>query len=208
MFKSKLLLSVTLASTLGLVACSTPTLPPSVMKGAHLTENGDYLYRIGNNDTLSVFVWNNADVSGDFPVSPDGKINMSLTGELKVTGKTPIEIEQVLTKELGNYIKSPKVTVQVKNASGTSMERIKLIGDAVSPRAIPYRNGMTLLDLMIAVGGLTQYADGNDAELMRVVNGELVTYPIKIESLIEKADLSKNVDLLPGDVIRIPEAWF
>ncbi len=195
-------------STLGLSACSTPKLPPSKMEEASLNEYGKYLYRVGTNDTVSVFVWNNPDVSGDYPVSPDGKINMSLTGSIEVVGYTTKQIENILNNRLAAYIKSPKTTVQIKNASGTTMERIKVIGDAVTPTALPYRNGMTLLDLMIAVGGLSPYADGDGAELMRMENGELKTYPINIESLLKDADLSENVDLLPGDVIRIPEAWF
>jgi len=204
--KSKSLL--TLGLCLAITACSSNKLPSSQLVEPLKTEEGKYIYRIGASDVVSVLVWNNQDVSGDFPVSPDGKISMSLTGTISVVGKSTEDVEKIITAAMSDYIKSPKVTVQIKNASGNTLERVKIIGDAVTPAAFPYKDGMTLLDIMIAVGGLSPYADGNDAELLRFENGKLTTYPLKIEDLMEDANLEENVDLLPGDVIRIPEAWF
>lgn len=197
-----------LGLSLVISGCSSNRLPASALVEPLKNEEGRYVYRIGTSDVVSVSVWNNPEVSGDFPVSPDGQISMSLTGTISVVGKSTVEVEKIISELISDYIKSPKVTVQVKNASGNTMERVKVIGDAVTPAAFPYKDGMTLLDVMIAIGGLTPYADGNDAELLRFENGGMVIYPLKIEDLLDDAELSENVDLLPGDVIRIPEAWF
>lgn len=192
----------------GLAACSTPQLPSSTLNGALKDAQGNYMYRIGTSDVLTVFVWNNQDISGDYPVAPDGKISMSLSGDLPVAGLSTQEVELKLSEALSQYIKNPRVTVQVKSASGSVTERVRLIGDAVTPSSQPYRHGLTILDLMISVGGLSPYADGNSAELMRIENGEVVRYRLRLQDLMENADLSANVDLLPGDIVQIPESWF
>jgi polysaccharide export outer membrane protein len=202
------LLLLAIPLLIGISACSTPQLPPSALNSALKDAQGNYMYRIGTNDVLSVFVWNNQDISGDYPVAPDGKISMSLSGDQPVAGLSTQEVEQKLTEALSQYIKNPRVTVQVKNASGSVLERVRLIGDAVTPSSQPYRHGLTLLDLMISVGGLSPYADGNSAELMRVENGKVVRYRLRLKDLMENADLTANIDLLPGDIIQIPESWF
>lgn len=193
---------------MGVTACATPTLPPSKLAYPAIDASGEYVYRIGSGDILSIFVWGNPDITGDYSVRPDGKISMALTESFVAAGKTVKEIEEQLTIELVDYIKNPKVTVMVKNAAGNMLERVKVIGEAARPASLPFRHGLTLLDLMIGIGGLSPYAKGNDAELSRVVDGEIVVYPLSIEDLMEDADMSANVDLKPGDVIRIPEAWF
>lgn len=208
MKKSLLMAMAMVSSALFLAGCSTPQLPPSKISSPSLDENGKYVYQVGSGDVLSVFVWSNPDISGDYPVRPDGKISVSLTDSFVVAGKTTKEIEKSLTSSLSEFIKTPKVTVMVKSAQGNASERVKVIGDAVTPTSLPYSHGLTLFDLMISIGGLSPYADGNDAELHRVVNGEIVVYPIKIEDLMSDVDLSNNVDLNPGDIIMIPEAWF
>jgi polysaccharide export outer membrane protein len=193
---------------LGISACSTTTLPPSKLASPAVDESGQYTYRIGSGDVLSVFVWGNPDITGDYSVRPDGKISMALTSSMVAAGKTVSEIEKQLTIELVDYIKNPKVTVMIKDAAGSMVERIKVIGEATRPASLAYRHGMTLLDLMIGIGGLSAYAKGNDAELYRVKDGKIIAYPLRIEDLMDDADMTANVDLRPGDVVRIPEAWF
>jgi polysaccharide export outer membrane protein len=197
---------LSLAAILG--ACASPSLPPSELRSGILDESGQYVYRIGTGDVLSVFVWGNEDVTGDYPVRPDGKISMALSGNLEAAGKTTQQLEDKLAEDLSEYIKNPEITVMVKSASGNMLERIKVVGDAVNPASLPYRHGMTVMDLMISVGGLSPYANGNRAILLRFVDGELKEYSLRLEDLMEDADLSANVDLKPGDVVRIPEAWF
>jgi len=201
-------LSCLFLSIAALSGCANIELPPSALNSAMLAEDGSYLYRIGTSDILSIFVWDNPDISGSYPVSPDGNINMALSGTLSVVGKSSRDVQDLLTAALGEYIKHPKVTVQITSAAGNTMERVKLVGEAVTPSSLPYLRGMTLLDLMISVGGLSPYADGNDAELFRVENGAMKVYPLRLSDLMKDADLTANVDLMPGDVIRVPEAWF
>jgi polysaccharide export outer membrane protein len=204
--KTSIILALILASMSS--ACSTKLLPSSQLRELSLTHDGAYLYQIGTNDILSVFIWGNPDLTGDYPVRPDGRISVALTGALIAAGLTTEQLEKTLEVALAEYIKAPKVTVVVKSASGFMPERVKLVGDAVKPASLPYMDGMTLLDLMIAVGGLSPYADGNDAILLRFENGELTEYPLRIYDLMSNADMSANVDLSPGDVIRVSEAWF
>ncbi|MEG3765063.1 XrtA/PEP-CTERM system exopolysaccharide export protein [Alteromonas sp. 14N.309.X.WAT.G.H12] len=188
--------------------CANNTLPPAMMQGAIVDSNGNYIYRIGVGDVISVFVWDNPDVSGDYTVRPDGKISMALTEAIPASGLTTEMLAEHMTEILKDYINNPKVTVIVKQASGSMSEQVKLIGDAVTPRALPFKQGMTLLDLMIQVGGLSPYADGNNATLIRIQDGDKKLYRVRIEDLMDDADLDANVDLMPGDVVKISEAWF
>lgn len=193
----------------GLVGCSSANhLPPSSVPTLAKDADGSYQYRVGTGDLLSVFVWRNPDVSGDYVVRPDGKISLALSSPVVASGKTTDEIAKDVATKLSEFIKEPQVTVIVKNATGNSTEQIRLIGEAVNPVAVPYRYGMTVLDLMIQTGGLSTYAAGNKAELTRQVNGESVVYKLRLEDLMKNADMSANVDLQPGDVVRIPESWF
>lgn len=188
--------------------CTSVVLPQSKMKSPAVNEYGAYVYRIGTGDIISIFVWGNEDISGDYSVRPDGFISMALTDAVIAAGKTAVELEEVLEKKLSSFIKNPKLTVIIKTAAGNLIEQVKVIGDATTPASFAYSKDMTLLDLMIKMGGLSRFADGNSAILIRIDDGKLVEYPIRIEDLMEDADLSANVDLKPGDVVRIPEAWF
>lgn len=188
--------------------CATNALPPATMQGAIVDVDGNYIYRIGAGDVLSIFVWDNPDITGDYTVRPDGKISMALTEAVPAAGLTTEMLAIKMTDILSGYINSPKVTVIVKQASGTLGEQVKLIGNAVTPQSIPFKQGMTLLDMMITVGGLSPYADGNNATLIRIRNGQKRHYRVRIEDLMNDADLDANVDLMPGDVIKISEAWF
>ena len=125
-----------------------------------------------------------------------------------MSGRTPTMLAREIEEKLATYINNPRVTVSVNGFSGPLSEQVRVIGEATNPRAINYTEHMTLLDLMIAVGGLTEFADGNDAKLIRVIDGRQTTFKIAIEDLISDGDISKNVDMLPGDIVIIPEAWF
>jgi polysaccharide export outer membrane protein len=188
--------------------CAIERLPQSSLKSSAVNSDGEYLYRLGTGDIVSIFVWGNPDISSDYSVRPDGKISMALTDALTASGKTTQELERALEEALSDYLLNPKVSVIVKNASGSLLEQVKIIGKAAEPVAMPYRQGMTLLDLMIRVGGLSPYADGNNATLIRITNNKSVEYPIRIEDLMVDGDLTENIDLKPGDIVRIPEAWF
>lgn len=203
--KRFLLTAVTLAMLSG---CSTPMLQQSALSKISVPDNGDYKYRIGTGDVVSVFVWRNAELGGDYVVSPDGRINIALSEPIMAAGKTTQELTEDVSASLSVYIKQPKVTIAIKQAVGSVSAQVRIVGAAATPVSIPYRYGMTLLDLMIQVGGLSRYASGNDAVVVRVVDNEPVEYEVRIDDLLDDADLTANVDLLPGDIVRIPEAWF
>jgi polysaccharide export outer membrane protein len=197
-----------LSAAVLLSGCASNVLPPSDVNNMTSVENGEYQYKIGTDDVLSVFVWHNPDISGDYAVTPDGKISMALTKPILAAGKTTEQLSNDLAKELSEYIKNPKVTVMIRSAVGSVSAKVRIVGDAVTPLSVPFHHGMTLLDLMIQIGGMSKYADGNDATLIRIEGGKPKEYEIRIEDLILEADLEANVDLKPGDVIKIPEAWF
>ncbi|MDO6763571.1 XrtA/PEP-CTERM system exopolysaccharide export protein [Agarivorans sp. 1_MG-2023] len=203
------LLSV-MALGLFLSACSNnlPTLP-SASVNPSLTENpADYKYLIGPGDELNIFVWRNPEISGTFIVRPDGMVSTSLVEDLEVSGKTPTELARLIESELAEFIRDPIVTVTVEGFIGPFSEQVRVIGEAFEPQAINYREDMTLLDVMIQVGGLTEYADGDNARLVRVVSGEQRSYNVRVGKLIQDGEIEANVDVLPGDIIIIPEAWF
>ena len=190
--------------------CSTSssTLPGASTYPSLTTSVSNYQYLIGPGDNLSIFVWRNPDISGSFVVRPDGKVTTSLVEDIEVSGKTPTALARQLETELGKYINNPRVTVSVTGFSGPMSEQVRVIGEATNPRSINYTEQLTLLDLMIAVGGLTEFASGNDAKLVRTVNGAQKTFDLNIDALIKDGDIQQNIDILPGDIIIIPEAWF
>lgn len=191
-----------------LSGCATQTLPTAQVRTSLTTNVNNYQYLVGPGDNLSIFVWRNPEISGSFIVRPDGKVTTSLVEDLDVSGKTPTMLAREIESELSKYINNPRVTVSVNNFSGPLSEQVRVIGEATNPSAISYTQNMTLLDLMIAVGGLTEFANGNNAVLVRVVNGEQKSYALNIETLIKDGDIGKNIDMLPGDIVIIPEAWF
>jgi polysaccharide export outer membrane protein len=135
-------------------------------------------------------------------------VSTSLVEDLKVSGKTPTQLARLIESELAEFIRDPIVTVTVAGFVGPFSEQVRVIGEAFEPQAINYREDMTLLDVMIQVGGLTEYADGDNARLVRVVGGEQRSYKILVGKLIQDGEIEANVDVLPGDIIIIPEAWF
>lgn len=192
-----------------LTGCSSNNTLPQATTRASLTTNIDnYSYLIGPGDSLNIFVWRNPDVSGSFLVRPDGQITTSLVEDIPVSGKTPTALARDLEEELGKYIRDPIVTVSVAGFNGPFSEQVRVIGEASAPRAVSYSEDMTLLDLMIQVGGLTEFANGDGAKLIRVVNGEQREYSVHLDTLVKEGKISANVDILPGDILIIPEAWF
>ena len=167
-------------------------------------------YVIGPLDQLQIFVWRNPELSTNVSVRPDGRITVPLIEDLAATGKTPTQLADDIEKALATYIQAPIVSVIVSGYNGPFAQQVRIVGQATKPAALPYRANMTLLDAMIAVGGLTEFAAGDRARLIRIdkATGQQREYRIKIESLIEDGKTSANVRLEPGDVIIIPESFF
>lgn len=166
-------------------------------------------YLIGAGDNLQIFVWKNQDLSTDVPVRPDGKITTPLVQDMQAQGKTPTQLAADLRQQLAAYIQDPVVTVVVKSfAAPANSAAIRVIGAAAVPKTVPYRAGLTALDVLIEVGGLNSFANGNGAQLLRREKGAYRSYPLHLKDLVSQGDLKANVDLMPGDIIRIPERWF
>ncbi len=165
-------------------------------------------YVVGPLDNLSIFVWRNPELSTSVTVRPDGRFSVPLIDDMVATGRTPTELARAIEKELGKYIQSPIVTVIVTSFSGPLAQQVRVVGEAAKPQAIAYRANMTLLDVMIAVGGLTEFASGNGARLVRSEDGRQREYSLRISDLLKDGDASANVSILPGDVIIIPESFF
>ena len=167
----------------------------------------DYLYKIGPGDSVSVTVWRNPELSMAVTVRPDGKITAPLIEDLPALGKDPTTLARDIEKVLSKYVRDPIVTVIVGGFVGPYPEQIRILGEASKPQSIPYRQGMTMLDLMITVGGLTDFADGNKASIIRTSEGGR-QYSVRLGDLIKRSDISANVDVKPGDILLIPQSWF
>ncbi|MDH5378219.1 MAG: polysaccharide export protein [Gammaproteobacteria bacterium] len=166
------------------------------------------LYVIGPGDGLKIFVWRNAELSGSVPVRPDGRISIPLVEDLVAAGKTPSVLAREIEKEMGRFVKDPLVTVIVTGFVGPYDKQVRVIGEAAKPQALPYKANMTVLDVMIAVGGLTEFASGNSAKIVRTNRGIQEEIDVNLEDLIGFGDISQNVGMLPGDILVIPETWF
>ncbi len=184
------------------------TLPPATFVSSDDIASEKYV--IGPLDELNVFVWRNPELSTKIQVRPDGMITTPLISDLVAAGKTPAQLADDIRSALSKYIDNPQVSVMVESFQGTFAQSVRIVGATEKPAALPYRANMTLLDAMIAVGGLSQYAAGNRARLIRHdrVTGKQVQYDLKIARLLKKGDISANVRLEPGDVIIIPESMF
>jgi len=193
-----------------LAGCATnyPLLPSSLGMPPSTTSPDRYTYLIGPGDSLNIFVWRNPEVSMSVVVRPDGMITTPLVEDLPVSGKTPTQVAREIEKALARFIKDPMVTVMMSGFVGPYSEQIRVVGEAAKPQALPYRQRMTLLDVMIAVGGLTTYAAGNHATIVRIVDGKQRQFSVHIDDLIKDGDITANVDMLPGDTLIIPESWF
>lgn len=168
----------------------------------------DYNYIIGPGDNLNVFVWRNPELSASVAVRPDGKFSTPLVEDLQASGSTPSALAREIEKKLAEYIRDPLVTVTVGNFVGQYQEQVRVVGEAAKPAAIPYRKDMTVLDVMIDVGGLTEFAAGNRASIVRLSGNGHEQYRVRLEDLIKDGDIEANVAMQPGDILIIPEAWF
>jgi polysaccharide export outer membrane protein len=165
-------------------------------------------YVIGAGDNVSITVWRNPEVSGSFPVRPDGKLTTPLVEDLQASGRTATELARDIEKALSKFIQQPVVTVIVTGFVGSYDRQVRVIGQAARPQALPYRRDMSLMDVLIAVGGVTEFAAGNRASIIRTVNGRQTTYGVRLNDLIKKGDISANIKMRPGDVLVIPESFF
>lgn len=165
-------------------------------------------YLIGPLDQLTVFVWRSPELSTEVTVRPDGRISTPLVEDMAASGKTPTVLAKDLEKALARYVRTPQVTVIVRDFSSTFEQQVRVLGEAQEPTALPFQSGMTLLDVMVAVGGLTEFAAGNKAVLIRGRGEDRQSYRVKLDNLLRKGDISANIAVLPGDVLLIPESKF
>lgn len=165
-------------------------------------------YLIGPLDQLEVFVWRAPELSTKVAVRPDGRISTPLVEDMVAAGKTPTQLAKDLEGALGRYVKTPQVTVIVSNFTSTFDQQVRVLGEAQKPIALPYQSGMTVLDVMVAVGGLTNFAAGNKSVLIRGQGEQRQSYRLRLDDLLRKGNISANVPVLPGDVILIPESIF
>jgi polysaccharide export outer membrane protein len=187
-----------------IAGCSTaPAYPNAPLQAA----TPDYNYLIGPLDNVNIIVWRNPDISMSVPVRPDGKITAPLVEDLPAMGKSPTKLARDLEKALSRYIRDPIVSVIVTGFNGPYSEQVRVVGEAARPQALPYRQNMTLLDVMILVGGITDFADGNRAVLLRSTDDNKL-YTVRLYDLLKRGDITANVDVKPGDVLVIPESWF
>jgi polysaccharide export outer membrane protein len=186
-----------------------PILPPSSRYGSKTANPDKFEYLIAPGDSLGIFVWRNPEVSQNVEVRPDGMISTPLVEDLPASGKTPAELARDIEAVLAAYIREPVVTVIVQGGGvGLYSEQIRVIGEAANPMALPYQEDMTLLDVMIVVGGVTEFAAGNKATILRVDDGKPKQFAVYLDDLLKDGDIYANVDMLPGDVLIIPESWF
>jgi polysaccharide export outer membrane protein len=167
----------------------------------------DYSYVVGAGDTLNIIVWRNPELSLSVPVRPDGKISAPLVDELVAQGKTSTTIARDIEKQLAKFVRDPVVTVIVTTFVGPFAEQIRVVGEATRPQFLPYRQKMTVLDVMIAVGGLTDFADGNGATIVRTSEGNK-QYSVRLKDLVRRGDVAANVEMRPGDILIIPQSFF
>jgi len=187
-----------------LAGCATQTAHPPAPREL---PPGDYAYKIGPLDTINVIVWRNPDLSIVVPVRPDGRISTPLVPDIVALDKTPAQLSADIEQALSKFIRDPVVSVIVTNFVGPTSEQIRVIGEAAKPQVLPFRSKMTLLDVMIAVGGLTDFADGNAASIFRVgEKGKL--YSVRVRDLVKRGDITANVEMAPGDILIIPQGYF
>ena len=172
-----------------------------------LAASSDYRYVIGPGDTVSIVVFRSPELSMVVPVRPDGKIAAPLVEDLPAIGKDSTTLARDIEKALSKFIRDPVVTVVVTSFVGPYSEQIRVVGEAAKPQVLSYKQKMTLLDVMIAVGGVTDFADGNAASILRTSEGNK-QYSVRIKDLLKRGDVSANVEMKPGDVVIIPQSWF
>jgi len=191
-----------------MISCaSSPPAAPATPASQTETKAPDSNYIIGPGDTLEVFVWRNQELSVTVPVRPDGKISTPLVEDMVAVGKTTPQLARDMEKVLSEYVRSPKVNIIVTNAA-SAYSLVKVVGQVQRPAALPYREGMRVLDAILAVGGLTQFAWGNRSRIVRQENGHETVIHVKLADLVNSGDVRENVLLKPGDVLVVPQSLF
>jgi len=185
-----------------LSACASPFPPAPANAG-----NADYTYVIGAGDNVNIIVWRNPELSMSVPVRPDGKLAAPLVEDVVAQGKTAVQLARDVEQVLSKYVRDPVVTVLVTGFVGPYSEQIRVVGEAAKPQFLPYKSKMSLLDVMIAVGGLTDFAAGNNATILRTADGNK-QYSVRLQDLIKRGDVSANVEMRPGDILIIPQSLF
>ena len=165
-------------------------------------------YQIGPGDALQIFVWDHADLSTDVQVRPDGMISTPLVEDLVAAGRTPTELAREIERILSEYVRSPVVTVIMQSFVGRPDQQIRVVGQAVEPQSLQFKQGMTVLDVMIVVGGLSEFAAGNRSKIVRNVNGKKLEIRVRLDDLLNEGAIEQNISVLPGDVLIIPESVF
>jgi len=167
-----------------------------------------YEYSIGTGDLLNIFVWGYPDLGESIPVRPDGRITTKLVEDVPASGRTPSDLAREIEKEYATFVTNPVVTVSLAEFSGSQNQQVKIVSPGSEARSIPFSNDLTLLDVLIEIGGLTEIADGNNAVLVRKEGDSPKNYSLRVDDLIRKGDITANVDIKPGDIVLIPERWF
>jgi polysaccharide export outer membrane protein len=193
--------------TLG-VAVTAVAQPADAAGGAPPAAVADNDYQIGAGDTLQVFVWRQPDLSVTVPVRPDGRISTPLIEDVVAVGKTPTQLAHEIEQKLSEYVRSPQVNIIVQKFVGTFSGQVRVLGQAAQAKSVPYRDGLTLLDVMIEVGGLTQYAAGNRSDVVRTEGAKSKKIRVRLNDLVNRGKIEENIPMKPGDVVIIPEAVF
>ena len=184
--------------------CASKSFPPAPAT----VDASSYTYVIGAGDNVNIIVWRNPELSMSVPVRPDGKVSAPLVEEVVAQGKTPVQLARDIEKVLGTYVRDPIVTVLVSGFVGPYSDQIRVVGAAARPQALQFKSRMTLLDVMIAVGGLTDFASGNSATILRTAESGSSQYSVRIRDLLRGGDVSANVEMKPGDILIIPQSYF
>lgn len=202
--RNYLTLLSTIVLALGLAACDGLSDPP-VLSDEEVLEQPDY--RISPGDTVAVSVWRSPELASTVPVRPDGKISLPLAGELRAAGRTPLELSSAIEDALKPFVQVPKVSVVVEKFADNDERTVQVLGEVKKPTSVPYRPYITVLDLIVAAGGLTEFADGNSSKLIRRgEKGDGETYRLRLDDLVGEGNLAKNARLKPGDLIVVPSS--
>lgn len=203
----RILIVLTAGALLGSCASGRPSYKASEISDTVVASQSS-IYKIGPGDSLQIFVWDHVDLSTAVQVRPDGRISTPLVEDLQAAGRTPTELGRDIEDLLKEYVRSPIVTVIMQGFVGDTAQQVRVVGQAVAPSALQYRQGMTVLDVMIEVGGLSEFASGNRAKIVRRINGKEIEIRVRLGDLLNKGDISENVRMMPGDVLIIPESFF
>ena len=202
----RILSGVVLLLVISSAGCTSNPYPP--VPDSQRNVEVDYDYVLGPGDQVSIFVWGNEELSSAGTIRPDGKLSTHLVEDLVASGKTSTQLARDIELAYSEYVRQPVVSVIVTGFVGVPEQMVRVLGEATQPKRIPYKKHMTLLDLMIKVNGLTTYADGNNSVLIRMVDGQEVTYSLRLDDLVRDGDISANLSVMPGDILIIAESWF